>query len=213
MDLGWKLPKKGTVKVNVHAVYYDKPLGNGNNSGLGVVVRNSKGQIMIMVSGSIQIMNKRVNELWSMLMGLRCCLYAGKHNIILETEFGDAVREWESWRNFIDPTHSEVIRSLVHRTEDERLNLEICVVKQSRNRLARYLAEDGALNRTMPVIFTRAFGRVRDLWHRDMGLGTTEFGFDLVTEEHYRKMEEGDSKKGMGEIRHDDEGSKFMFHN
>ncbi|KAL1808626.1 hypothetical protein ACET3Z_025616 [Daucus carota] len=169
MDLGWKLPKKGTVKVNVHAVYYDKPLGNGNNS--------------------------------------------GKHNIILETEFGDAVREWESWRNFIDPTHSEVIRSLVHRTEDERLNLEICVVKQSRNRLARYLAKDGAPNRTMPVIFTRAFGRVRDLWHRDMGLGTTEFGFDLVTEEHYRKMEECDSKEGMGEIRHDDEGSKFMFHN
>ena len=126
-----------------------------------------------MVSGSIQIINKRIIELWSMLMGLRCCLYAGKHKVILETEFGDAVREWEGWRNFIDPTHAELIRSLVHRTDDERLKLEICVVKQSRNQLARYLAEDGAVNRTMPVIFTHPFGRVRDLWHRDLGLGTT----------------------------------------
>lgn len=43
MDLGSKLPKKGTVKVNVHAVYYENKNINGNNSGLGVVVRNSKG--------------------------------------------------------------------------------------------------------------------------------------------------------------------------
>lgn len=56
-------------------------------------------------------------------------------------------------------------------------------MKEKKNQLARYLAKEGAINRTLPVMFMKPFGRVRDLWHRDMGLGTTEFGFDLVTEE------------------------------
>ncbi|KAL1818396.1 hypothetical protein ACET3Z_013265 [Daucus carota] len=105
-----------------------------------------------------------------MLMGLRCCLYTGKHKVILETEFGDAVREWEGWRNFIDPTHAELIRSLVHRTDDERLKLEICVVKQSRNQLARYLAEDGAVNRTMPKLPVQFCSKYSEVLYESMEL-------------------------------------------
>lgn len=77
--------------------------------------------------------------------------------------------------------------------------------------LARYLAVDGAANRSVAVMFTRPFGRVRDLWHIDMGLGTTDFGFDLYTEEEYRKMQEGDSKESMGQWPLDDEESSFRF--
>ncbi|KAL1828825.1 hypothetical protein DCAR_0208086 [Daucus carota subsp. sativus] len=192
MDMGWKLPKKGWVKVNVHGVYYQTPLTNGTRSGVGVVVRNEDGDIIVMVSGTLNLLNERVNDLWALLMGLRCCLYAGKHKVILETESGDAVREWQDWRWFINPSYSDVIESLVKRTDDERLELEVSVVTESSNHLARYLAIDGAVNRSVAVMFTRPFGRVRDLWHRDMGLGTTEFGFDLYTEEEYRKMQEGD---------------------
>ena len=136
-------------------------------------MRNEDGEIIVMVSSTLNILNERVNELWALLMGLRCCLYAGKHNVILETESGDAVREWEDWRSFIDPRYSDVIKSLVKRTDDERLELEVSVVTESSNQLARYMAIDGAVNRTVAVMFTRPFCRVRDLWHRDMGLGTT----------------------------------------
>ncbi|KAL1820697.1 hypothetical protein ACET3Z_015566 [Daucus carota] len=211
MDMGWKLPKKGWVKVNVYGVYYEKPLGNGSRSGLGVVVRNENGDIIVMVSGTLNILNERVNQLWAILMGLRCCFYVGKHNVILETESGDAVREWQDWRRFINPSYSDVIKSLVKRTDDERLELEVSVVTESSNQLARYLAVDGAANRSVPVMFTRPFGRVRDLWHIDMGLGTTDFGFDLYTEEEYRKMQEGDSKESMGKWPLDDEESRFRF--
>lgn len=162
--------KKGFVKVNVFRVYYDKQLPNGNMSILGIMVKDSDGDILVMVStGSLKIINKRVNELWVMLMGLRCCLYVGKHKVILETEHADVVAEWESWRTFIDPSYYNVIRSLVKRTTDKRLKLDVLVVHESKNQLARYLAKDGALNRTLPVMYFKPFGRVREFWHRDMG--------------------------------------------
>lgn len=85
------------------------------------------------------------------------------------------------------------------------------MVKESRNQLAGYLVEVRVVNRIMPVSFTRPFGRVRELWHRDMWLRITVFGIDLVSEEQYRKIQEGDSEEVMGELRMDDEESRFMF--
>ncbi|WOH00621.1 hypothetical protein DCAR_0519990 [Daucus carota subsp. sativus] len=210
MENGWDLPPKGFVKVNVFGVFFHNPLSNGNTSGLGIVVRDSEGDILLMVSGSLQIMNERANELWAMLLGLRACLYVREHNVILETEDGEAVAEWEGWKAYIDPTYEDVIRSLVKRTTDKRLKLHVSVVNESKNHLARYLAKDGALNRTLPVIMPKPFGRVREIWHLDMGLGTTEFGFDLVTEEQYRKIKEGDSNEAMGQFNPDAEGSRDM---
>lgn len=213
MEVGWELPEEGVVKANVHAVFYNSPLPNGNNSGVGVVIRNSEADILAMVSGSIQNVNKRANELWSMLYGLRCCLYARKHNVILETECGEAVQEWKGWKSFVDPRHRDLIKSLNKRVSDKRLLLEISVVDDSVNQLARYLAEDGAANRTLPVWIKQPFGRVREIWHLDMGLGTTCNGFDLVTEEEYMKMEGGNSDEAMGEYRPGAEESRLIQRN
>ncbi|WOG86594.1 hypothetical protein DCAR_0205809 [Daucus carota subsp. sativus] len=113
MELGWELPPKGFVKVNVYGIFRETPLANGNRSGLGVLVRDSDGQILAMVSGALQIVNKRVNELWAMLMGLKCCLYVGKHQVILKTEHAEVLAEWEGWQKFVDPCYSDVIESLV----------------------------------------------------------------------------------------------------
>ncbi|KAL8093955.1 hypothetical protein AgCh_035728 [Apium graveolens] len=197
MEMGWSLPPKGFVKVNMFGVFCENPLPNGNRSGLGIDVRDSNGDILLMVTGSLQILNERVNELWSLLLGLRGCLYVWKHKVILETEHVEAVAEWEAWSSFIDPRYSDVIRSLVKRRTDKRLKLHVSVVNESKNQLARFLAKDGALNRTLPVIMARPFGRVKEIWHRDMGLGTTDMGFDLVTEEQYRKIKEGDFNEDM----------------
>lgn len=51
MEMGWELPLEEFVKVNVFRVFCDNPLPNGNTSGLGIVVRNSDDEILLMVSG------------------------------------------------------------------------------------------------------------------------------------------------------------------
>ncbi|KAL1831809.1 hypothetical protein ACET3Z_001460 [Daucus carota] len=54
----WHMPRKGMVKINVHGCFFDNPLPNGNVSGIGAVIRNSREPF------------GRVFELWSHDMGL-----------------------------------------------------------------------------------------------------------------------------------------------
>lgn len=204
MYRGWELPDFGWVKLNVHAVYYNQPLANGNRSGVGAVLRDHEGEILLMVSGSIPRVNPRANELLSMSLGLRCAYYKDKHNVVLETEHEDAYNEWENWKWFVDDRHRSVVDQLNQRKKDKRLKLQVSIVRESQNMLARYLAEDGALNRTAPVLFRRNFGRVRELWHLDMGLGWVGEGFDLVEEDQYLQQQQlVVGLEGMGE--HDNE--------
>ncbi|KAK1374201.1 hypothetical protein POM88_030394 [Heracleum sosnowskyi] len=46
----WRLPPYGIFKINVHACFFEEPLGNGNVSGIGVVIRNHGGRIVRMVA-------------------------------------------------------------------------------------------------------------------------------------------------------------------
>lgn len=93
MYRGWELPEAGCVKLNVHAVHYNQRLSNGNRSGLGAVLRDHEGDILLMVSGPIQNVNPRQNELLSMCLGLRLAFYKGKCNVILETEHEEVYNE------------------------------------------------------------------------------------------------------------------------
>lgn len=43
-------------------------------------------------------------------------------------------------------------------------------VVESQNKLARYLAEDGATTKIRVVRILMSFGRVRELWYLDMGM-------------------------------------------
>lgn len=190
MSSCWELPDAGWVKLNVHAVYYRQALPNGNHSGLGAVLRDHEGEILCMVSGSIQNVNPPANEFLSMCLGLRCAFYKGKHNVILETEHEDAYKEWENWKWFVDDRHRSVVDRLNQRKKDKRLKLEVSIVGTSKNMLARYLTEDGARNRTAPVMFRRNFGRVRELWHLDLGLGSVEEGYDIVEGEDYIQQQQ-----------------------
>lgn len=51
----------------------------------------------------------------------------------------------------------------------------------SENRLATYLAHDEAANKTSLVLFRRLFGRVKEIWMLDMGLGPCEGDFGALT--------------------------------
>lgn len=55
MEKKWELPKRGYIKINVHEVHYDAVLPNGNNSGIGVVLRDEEGDVLCMLSGTKNI--------------------------------------------------------------------------------------------------------------------------------------------------------------
>ena len=63
-------------------------------------------------------------------------------------ESADALREWADWRWFVDPRHPNVIQQLNQRLRGPNLLLRRRAVVESRNRLARFLAEDGAATKT-----------------------------------------------------------------
>lgn len=67
----------------------------------------------------------------------------------------EVLKEWEDWRWFINPNHSRVIQQLEQRKKDRNLTLKVKVVSAFENRLARYLAEDGAHHKNRLVIFRR----------------------------------------------------------
>lgn len=107
-----------------------------------------------------------------------------KDNIVeLETDNPYALREWENQRWFLDPNHLRVIQQL-ELEKKTNLTLQVSVVEESQNRLARYLVEDGA--QTLGHL-RRLFGRVKEIWMLDMGLGACHGDFEVISENEYEK--------------------------
>ncbi|KAL1808734.1 hypothetical protein ACET3Z_025724 [Daucus carota] len=68
----------------------------------------------------------------------------------------------------------------------------------------------GSLQRTRLVIIKRLFGKVKELWSLDMGLGTTKGNFEAMSEEEYENWlwedeEEEDQEAGIIEITDDED--------
>lgn len=90
-------------------------------------------------------------------------------------------------------------------------------MEASENRLARYLAEDGANNRTRLVVYRRMFGRVRKLWMLDMGLGINVGDFEVLTEDEYEEylleqVEEEMMDNGVVEISDDSDEEDVIWY-
>lgn len=185
MERSWSFPPTNYINVNTHVVSFRNRLPNGNDSGLGVVLRDHRGAILKMYSGAIRDMTKIGNELWSFVIGLKGAFFEDENLIILEIDNATGVKEWEDWKWFLDPNHAGLIQQLEQRKRDPNLVLQVRVVSQSENRLARWLAYDGAHNRTRVVLYFRLFGRVKELWMLDMGLGPIHGDYQVVSEEEY----------------------------
>lgn len=188
MVKSWVGPLKGFAKVNVHAFTLDHPMPNGNDSGIGIVVRDRKGTIIKMYSGTIRDLTKRGNELWVMLIGLKGAFLEDEHMVELEeleSDNKEAVKEWEEWKWYSDPNHENVIQQLNQRKSDPNLTLVVRAVKESQNALARYLAHVGSQQRTRLVVICRLFVQVKELWSLDMGLGTCQGKFETMSKDEY----------------------------
>lgn len=138
MVKSWVWPLKGFIKVNVHAFTLDHPMPNGNDSGIEIVLRNRKGTIIKMYSGTIMDLTKHGNELWAMLIELKGAFLENEHMVELESDNKDAIKEWEEWKWYSDPNHENVIQQLNQRKSDPNLTLVVRVVEESQNALARY---------------------------------------------------------------------------
>ena len=110
MPKSWVFPLKGFVKVNVHAFTLSEPCPNGNDSGIGIVIRDCKGTNLRMYSGTIRNLTRRANELWAMLVWLKGAFIEDEHMVELESDNLEAIKEWDEWKWFHDPNHANVIQ-------------------------------------------------------------------------------------------------------
>ncbi|WOG82405.1 hypothetical protein DCAR_0101569 [Daucus carota subsp. sativus] len=115
-----------------------------------------------MISGSLGYLYQSANKLWALLLGLQLSHRIRKNLVELETESEKALREWDDWRWYVDPCHNRVIQQLNQRVRDRSLVLRKKSMVESQNRLARYLAEDGAATKFRQIQIFRPFERVTD---------------------------------------------------
>lgn len=92
----WRLPPQGRYKINVHSFFSEVPLPNGNRTGIAVVIRNHRGRIFRMVAGTLGIQERRLNELYAILEGLKTTFLDNRFDIELETDHKEALWEWRN---------------------------------------------------------------------------------------------------------------------
>lgn len=80
------MPPEGVIKCNVHSFFTEEPLENGNQSGIGVVFRNSEGMIIWVVAGSLCHEDRLKNEYNALFEGVKEAYYKDYKNIILKTD-------------------------------------------------------------------------------------------------------------------------------
>lgn len=83
--LNWVLPPVGTLKINVHAVFFAEPLANGNTCGIGVVLRTSDGNLVNYITGTIPGLNSLAAQLRAIQIGLKRAFIEGTVSVIIET--------------------------------------------------------------------------------------------------------------------------------
>lgn len=185
MDAGilWTLPKEDFIKADVHGVFFEEPLPNGNTSGIGVVFRDDRGTIIKMYAGTLRIEGRRINEFSAMLYALRKDFFLEYNRLELDTDHQEAYWAWRfSNGDGVIPEHQYVVRQLNTRREDKNFRIDVNLVNEDCNTLASYLANHGAHTLDYMVEIQNLFGRVREIWYNDMGLGPIGPQFDTVRE-------------------------------
>lgn len=92
----WRLPPKGWYKLHVHSFFFtENPLPNGDISGIGAVIRNHRGKFLRMDAhgkflrmdaGSLGTGERRLNELYDMIEGLKRAFLEDMFDIELESD-------------------------------------------------------------------------------------------------------------------------------
>ncbi|KAK1373115.1 hypothetical protein POM88_029308 [Heracleum sosnowskyi] len=104
-------------------LFHEKPFPNGNRSGIGVVIRDHRGRIVILYAGSLRWEDMRLNELYAMFFGL-IRAYLDICNVV-ELETDNVAAEWEwntSMTHGVVHEHAYVVQQLNERKADANLS-------------------------------------------------------------------------------------------
>ncbi|KAK1384132.1 hypothetical protein POM88_021867 [Heracleum sosnowskyi] len=165
VNVRWMMPPEGVIKINVHSFFSDQHLPNGYHSGIGVICRNSRGDVLRILGGSLCIENRRNNEYNAFMEGLKVAFDRGYTNIILETDHLDAYWDWIHSAILGAPTqHARIVQQLNQRKADKNFHTKTRLVALEDNELAAYVAQHGAEKWKNMVRIRRPFahGEVED---------------------------------------------------
>ena len=180
----WTMPRPGFVKINIHGCFFVNALPNGNVTEIGIVIRNSRGRIIRMLSGSLGCTNPRINEFHAMLEGCKRAYAEKMEHFVLESDHVDSFWEWRnSSLEGAHPDHADIVQQLNQRNADRNFHMEVRLCETNANALAIYVAHHGAEHYKNMVIIAQPFGRVFELWNRDMGFGSAEPQYMAVHED------------------------------
>lgn len=125
-----------------------------------------------MVAGTLGIQDRRLNELYALMEGLKRAYLDDWFDIVLESDNEAACWEWlDAAELGVIPEHRYVVQQLTQRRADQNFRISVRPIQQNANSLARYLASYGAEHWDKMVIVAGPFGRIFELWCDDMGLG------------------------------------------
>ena len=137
-----------------------------------------------MLSGSLGCTNPRINEFHAMLEGCKRAYAEKMEHFVLESDHVDSFWEWRnSSLEGAHPDHADIVQQLNQRNADRNFHMEVRLCETNANALAIYVAHHGAEHYKNMVIIAQPFGRVFELWNRDMGFGSAEPQYMAVHED------------------------------
>lgn len=173
MEYHWTLPPSGSVKINVHGATPFVPFLNGNPHGLGMIIRNSEGELIKLSTGVLPAATALENKLNTILLGLKKGFEAKFKSIILETDNLDSFKVIKNYPRGIPQEVGEVAKQIFIRLNDKRWYCVIAYVYSECNQLAIYLGRLGGDKSNNLFTFSRPIGAVEELMSLDLGFGRT----------------------------------------
>ena len=94
-----------------------------------------------MLSGSLEIQNRRVNEYHAMMEGCKCAFVEDWEYFIHESDHFESFWEWRnSSLEGVHPDHQYIVQQLNQRRADPNFDMEISLCDHNANALVEYLA-------------------------------------------------------------------------
>lgn len=144
----WKAPLRGQYKVNVHVLHSSRQ-HNGNNNGVGILIRDHRGRLIRGLAGSIRGISPLATQLWALHMGLNQARLSHCELIMLETDNFGTYFEVKRQDGRGDRTCrwivEQIVKLLGYNPEWEN---SFQYISESGNRTAHYLAAVGLNNWT-----------------------------------------------------------------
>lgn len=184
MALAWQIPDTRFVKINVHYIQANEVLQNGNSNGLGVIVRNERGEKLWGALGPARGMTAVPALVWGVQSGILAALSMGFCQTHIETdnrEVYDTIRVQEFI--ILPPDEEEAFSQFNtlftnHYAEGET-ERKVSIIPLNLNHTTQYMANYGLENFQSLVQAPGIFGNLQFFLDRDMGMAIPYPEFDL----------------------------------